>query len=435
MTCHGANLQTEGLETGEFKIDAVAQFDELEPYNVIAYLGTQIVAGNDGQVPSIADIPEGSITVNGVPTTVAYLLCDNNNFNKIMNTIQNVTDYNYSEQVLCAFTVPKFAVQDFLTNENQLPLYNATVYCLANGTSGTNFIQSIITKTLNSRPSSIDGYTPKNKKLLTYPYLYLGFNPSNGSSKIFRYENFANGTPVFNLISEVNPDPSVIFIPQNYRGVQNNLNDKVSLNGYPQLSTRTDYFNSWLAQNSSLLAVQMQQEEFNYKVNAVRSGVNALGGLVGNAMSGDVSGALTGAVNSGIDIASNDVNHEFYIQTMLAQVEQQQMIPDKASLGSSNATLVGYGYIDNDIFTRFSIKSQFAERIDKFFDMYGYLTNEVKVPNLNNRPNWNYVKTIGANIIADIPQNDLQTLKNLFDSGITLWHNTNTFLDYSQNNR
>lgn len=97
--------------------------------------------------------------------------------------------------------------------------------------------------------------------------------------------------------------------------------------------------------------------------------------------------------------------------------------------------MIGYDKFDKNIFTRYTIKRQFAERIDKFFDMYGYLTNTVKIPNLNNRPNWNYVKTIGLNVIADIPQLDLQEIKYMFDNGITLWHNTATFLDYSQNNR
>ena len=96
---------------------------------------------------------------------------------------------------------------------------------------------------------------------------------------------------------------------------------------------------------------------------------------------------------------------------------------------------MGYDLNNKNIFTRYTIKKQFAERIDKFFDMYGYLTNTVKIPNLNNRPNWNYVKTIGANIIADIPQQDLQILKDMFNNGVTLWHNKDTFLDYSQNNR
>lgn len=105
------------------------------------------------------------------------------------------------------------------------------------------------------------------------------------------------------------------------------------------------------------------------------------------------------------------------------------------SLSSSNATLIGYNLIDKNIFTRYNIKSDFAKRIDKYFDMYGYLTNTVKVPNINNRPNWNYIKTIGANILGNIPQSDLLQIRDLFNNGITLWHNTSTFLDYSQNNR
>ena len=63
-----------------------------------------------------------------------------------------------------------------------------------------------------------------------------------------------------------------------------------------------------------------------------------------------------------------------------------------------------------------------------------YKINEVKIPNLTGRSNWNYVKTIDCNIIANVPQVDLQEIKSLFDNGITLWHKTSNFLDYSQNN-
>lgn len=134
-------------------------------------------------------------------------------------------------------------------------------------------------------------------------------------------------------------------------------------------------------------------------------------------------------------MTSSYINYDYSIKNQMAQIEQQKMLPDTGNLSSSNATLIGYNMIDKNIFTRYSIKAQFARRIDQFFDMYGYLTNEVKIPNLNNRPNWNYIKTIGVNIIGDIPQEDLQILRNLFDNGITLWHNTNNYLDYSKNNR
>lgn len=105
------------------------------------------------------------------------------------------------------------------------------------------------------------------------------------------------------------------------------------------------------------------------------------------------------------------------------------------AFGGSNATLLGYDLIDNNVFSRYSIKFEFAKRIDLYFDMYGYLINEVKVPNLNSRPNWNYVKTIGSNIVGNIPQMDLLALKNIFDNGVTLWHNSQNFLDYTSNNR
>ena len=66
--------------------------------------------------------------------------------------------------------------------------------------------------------------------------------------------------------------------------------------------------------------------------------------------------------------------------------------------------------------------------------MYGYKVNDVKTPNITGRTNWNYVKTIGCNIVGDVPQDDMQKIKDIFNNGVTLWHNPSTFLDYSQSN-
>lgn len=205
--------------------------------------------------------------------------------------------------------------------------------------------------------------------------------------------------------------------------------------GYPILSTKTDYFNAWLAQNSSILSVQMQQEQYNYQADAIKTGVNFMSDTITSAFNMDIGGTIKNSVNAGIDLAKLDKNHEFYIKGQMAQVEKQALLPDKVTMGSSNTTLISYDLLRENIFTRYNIKYQFAERIDKFFDMYGYLTNTLKVPNISNRPNWNYVKTIGCNFTGEIPQNDLIQIKNMFDNGITLWHNPQTFYDYSQNNR
>lgn len=422
MIYHGNYLLPENLETGEYKVGGTAEFDNLEPVWVIAYLGETI--GNYA-------LGNGGFVTNGIAQSVAFIICTTLDAYNIMLSVLN-QDENASDYIMTCFSVPRLAVQDFLTSDFELENH-PNCYVMQ---SGNIYNQSAVQKTLVSRPSALDGYQPRNQKLRTYPYMYVGFNPTNGSSKIYRYEDFANGTPIFKLISEVNPNPTIAFIPQNYRGqTGDSMSDISTLNGYPTLSSRSDYFNTWLAQNSNIISIQQQQESFNTTMGMANTLGNGISGIAGNIATGNplaALGSFTDSLTSGV---SASVNYDFYIKQQMAQIEKQQMIPDKANLSSSNATLIGYGMQDKNIFTRYTIKYDFAERIDKFFDMYGYLTNTVKIPNLNNRPNWNYVKTIGANILGDIPQTDLNEIKNLFDNGITLWHNSSTFLDYSQNNR
>lgn len=420
----GANLLPEGLETGEFKVNGTAEFDDLETVSVVAYSGDTI-EGN-----TVQNLQQGGYIVNGINSSIVFLICENSKYTQLMNILLKG---NNSQYIVSTFSLPKLAVQDFMTSDNELKniITLNGVYALQNG---KNYYQSPLLKTLINLPSQLDGYTPRNQKLRTYPYIYLGFNPSNGSQKIFRYENF-NGSPQFKIISEVNPNPSIYFIPQNYRGqTGDSLSDICVLNGYPTLANKTDYYNSWLAQNSNIISLQMQQEQFNYDVGQMKSLLGAGTNMINGVASLNPAG-LIDSINSGVDYYKNSVNHDFYIKQQMAQIEKQKMLPDNVSLSGSNATLIGYNMVDKNIFTRYTIKKQFAERIDKYFDMFGYLTNIVKLPNLNNRPNWNYIKTIGANILGNIPQNDLLQIKNMFDNGITLWHNSSTFLDYSQNNR
>ena len=81
-----------------------------------------------------------------------------------------------------------------------------------------------------------------------------------------------------------------------------------------------------------------------------------------------------------------------------------------------------------------SIKAQQAQMIDDYFSMYGYRTDRLKLPNITGRTNWNFVKTQICNVIGNIPQADIEQVKQIMNSGITFWHNPATYLDYSQNN-
>ncbi len=406
----GANLVPESLETGEYKIDGTAEIQDLEPWYIVAY----------------------------AEDTFGH------KYNGIFSGIQF---YGYSDiELLRAFLFQtKQAGKDnFIINIFTVPKLAFYPLASINGIMNDDFLSNARPVTLISRPSTLDGYTPRNQKLRTYPYMYVGFNPTSGSSKLYRYEDFTNGTPVFNMISEINPNPTVCIIPQNYRGqTGNSLSDIATLNGYPSVSWANDTYNVWLAQNKDIVKLQMEQETFTTRMGQLDS-MGQIGGSVSTLASGagkkgyDLSaiGSAISQVAGGVkDFYVQDINHEYFQKMQMAEIEKQQKLPNTGSFGGNNATLLGYSLMDNNIFTRYTIKRQFAERIDKYFDMYGYLTNEVKIPNTNNRPNWNYVKTIGSNILANIPQMDLQEIKDMFDNGLTLWHNTSTFLDYSQNNR
>ena len=83
---------------------------------------------------------------------------------------------------------------------------------------------------------------------------------------------------------------------------------------------------------------------------------------------------------------------------------------------------------------RMGITSEYAKIIDDYFSAYGYKVNTIKVPNITGRTNWNYVKTIECNIHGFIPQKDCIEIKNMFNAGVTFWHDPSHFLDYSQSN-
>lgn len=421
----GANLEPEGFETGEFKINASSAVDGLKPVYIVAYGSNPKDDGLTQQTPA----GQGMI-INGVASGIYYCLCNNHTIQGLLSTI-NSPNIGKGESIIAIFAVPALALVGYngLTISELIEDSSLLLWIV------NDFKANPITVNLNALPTSLDGYTPRNQKLRTYPFIYLGFNPQNASEKIYRYEDFTNNTPVFKVMSEVNPNPTVCFIPQNYRGKSNNnVNDIGIMNGYPQISWVTDYFNNWLAQNGNILKLQMEQEKYNYQIDATKKGIDMAGNMVSNALTLNAVGSITDASNDALDLARLDKNHEFYIKNQMAQIEKQEMLPNTAHLGTSS-TLLGYDLLHDGAFTRYSIKAQFARKIDKYFDMYGYLTNERKVPNLNNRPNWNYVKTIGANIVGNIPQYDLQAIKTMFDNGVTLWHNSSTFLDYSQNNR
>ncbi len=73
------------------------------------------------------------------------------------------------------------------------------------------------------------------------------------------------------------------------------------------------------------------------------------------------------------------------------------------------------------------------EKLDTFFDMFGYQVNKVKAPNLNTRAAWNYVKLNHPCIYGSVPVEGMAVIKGAFARGIRLWH-VDAVGDYSIEN-
>ena len=258
-----------------------------------------------------------------------------------------------------------------------------------------------------SRISSLNGYTPKNKKALCYPYCYILLTNGAGDSATYHQELWAlnsNNEMQLTVKGVLCPGCSIRAYPVNYNGDGLGIDYGLTLGKFPQLNWPADQYTNWLTQN------------------AVNIGVQTTTGVIATA-----AGVATGnpfAIAGGITS----------IASTMGSVYEHSLMPPQLR-GNMNAGDVNTSMGANRYHAyRMTVKAEMGTIIDDFFSMYGYKVNTVKTPNITGRSNWNYVKLINPNIEGYIPQEDLSEIKDLFSNGITLWHTTSHFLDYSQNN-
>lgn len=394
----GANTVPENLETGEYVNIDKTSFSFGGFYTCIA------VSENlfDTQYTPTK-------MYNGIASGLTYIILKSaEDINKACLLYDGKSDALYS-----IFMIPKnYFSSEPVWRTWQLPLFPSITVEYAY-VPNTTLPYTIATTTLsiNTKLGNANGYTPKNKKLFTYPYNYIRADNNAGTNVIYQYELFSNiNSIVFETGGNICTGCSIKTIPKNYKNITTNYSESINGAKLPVCGWVNDPYTNWLTQNS-----------VNMEANIVKSTV---GGAIGGIMTGNVLGSIAGATLGALKAVYDNV----------VAMESHDMIPLQAN-GNTNSSDIMFSLAEIGIsFYRVSIKEEFARIIDDFFSMYGYKTNKLKTPNINNRSNWNYVKTVGCNIIGDIPQKDLQKIKDLFNNGITLWHNPTTFLDYSQSN-
>ena len=413
----GLHTVPESLETGEYICNSRVKLYEGDSNTTICALCSDI----PDEVQSTLSVTLNSY--NSIFNGCYILVFDPENTNlAISNFLRAMDKLNKADAVVSIFLVPTTLVNGSVTytvcNIDVGSGQTITTKCGALPTS-TGAV-TLATSTAFTVPTTLNGYTPKNNKLRTYPYSYFYISNNAGSDINFNYEDFSSGSVSFKTLGAITPGCSIRCVPLNYKKLAdtssstNSFNAGISVAKYPICAWKSDTYINWLTENGVNLSLQVAGGILSAGVGvATIIGTGGAGALAGGGM---VAGGLGAIINA----ISSDYQHS--------------LIPDQAK-GNTNTGDVIFSSGNLDVVAyKMSVRSEYAQIIDGFFSMYGYKVNTSKIPNLTGRTNWNYVKCIDVNIEGYIPQEDLQELKGMFNEGITIWHNPTTFLDYSQNN-
>lgn len=183
-------------------------------------------------------------------------------------------------------------------------------------------------KSYTTGGSYASGYTPRNKKLLCYPYCFITVNNHLGQEMELHYENFrASGNKLpdkdypftFVLMNTILPTPQSNLVPSNYLlygGTSQSAElvfEKISYDVYPTGAFSGDTFKVWLAQNK----------------NTYSASLNA----IGNTYDTNMAIAENNYTMAGLNAANARTNAHIQANTALTQAENS----NKASLAVNSA--------------------------------------------------------------------------------------------------
>jgi len=263
-----------------------------------------------------------------------------------------------------------------------------------------NIKKKAVTTTLPTETLAC-GYAPRNKKMLSsLCKAYLFYN-ENGFKLPLKPELFTSDTPTFTVKSTELSTNGFLLQIGSYADYTAKTN-KISYNCENRLGYDA---------NTGLDKV------LNTLTSAVGV-VNAVGSVASQAFAGNIGGAVQGAVGA----AQQSIN-------MIDALGQRGV-----NTGASGDVMSITEKRAMPVFADVSPTDAQCRYIDDYLDVYGYAINEIgKISTyMKNRSNWNYIQVANCNIKVSAPNDDFNKLKQMFESGVTIWHKN--FGDYDQTN-
>lgn len=408
----GNNTLPENVELGPYVKNSVTGTQQIGPDDFWYAVGVSEIIGSMTKEPSSQ--------VNGLPNGLFYVFT--NSVSTLHTIVKMYDTEGKANAIYSMFVFPRMILY-IRQGDSGSNAYRSSTWSYDKGTFHTTFdvyvptSSSLVGKLIEnytiSKPTRVGmSYTPRNNKLLTFPYCYFNISNNAGTTVSYCYEDF-NGNPKFDMDGVLTNGCATKLYPTNYKNMtifSGDLQDnpyEFGITGakYPSISWNSDAYTNWLTQN------------------AVNIGIG-IGGTALATVAGVATGNYVGATTSLLSGVSNAVS-QFY---------EGSLIPDQAS-GNTNVGDLDFTKHKNK-FTVFpmSIKPQYAQIIDDYFDLLGYKTCRVKVPNTAHRAQWWYTKTININIVGNVPNDEMNKIKDAYNNGLTFWRNASNFLNYSLSN-
>lgn len=436
----GANTYPEGLELGEMTTNGATQDFGISGNGFVTVVDVSMMEnpGTNQTLSYYFDPPfdyDLRPAVNGIPSGIIHIiigLSSGSNPRRDLDKVISVYDYaGLGDAIINCYILPKNIIDSTYTYQN-LTIVGKSTPTDPNPKSANHlailaetYNQNDIGTTSFTKPSSVNGYVPRNKKILTYPFCYFNISNNAGTSISYRYEDFSSVS--FKTEATFCPGGNVKTIPQNYKNISNSSNAyDYSITGakYPIIAWNSDSYTNWLTQNAINMEVQTKRE-------VVGAGVDVVSGALRGAIMGGIGGAGLGM---GVGLVTGQASLFNLAKEQMLAKTQANLTPDQVRGNINCGDIVWSKMRSKFTYIPMSIKSEYAQICDNYFDAFGYQVNRLKVPNTNHRQNWWYTKTINANIIGNVPNDDMNKIKGAYNNGLTFWKNPSNFLNYGVSN-
>lgn len=324
------------------------------------------------------------------------ILCRNGS--RISQIIQAISNVGRADRIQTAYYVPN--------GKSILDNIQVTEYKDENDLSskGINFIELLTS--INSDYFKSDFSLNVNnsflfKKEISYPYTELEIVDSiSGKSVTLDLVKFGNPlNPSFKINLNINENSSLEVVPLNYNGTGYSIENALVL----EFNCKLPIFNNAFAN------YQRQNRDQNI-INGIMTG----GAMVGSLLTTNIGGAVSSLGN---------------VANLLNQEKQSKQLPNQIS-GIEPSI---FDYMNFDHYIEFRIKTMddsHKQQARNFWSTFGYPINEMTNVLTNTNSKFNFVKCVDVNILSpNIPSDYMKELKQIYDNGVTIWHNEN-FLNY-----